>query len=518
MSDAGFMPHGMCFLWHPDVLTLHVISDALIATAYFSIPALLLWFIRHRRDLGGFTPVLSMFGVFIVACGATHVMAIWTIWHPDYWIDGALKAVTAAASVGTALMMVPLLPKALALRSPAELERVNADLEHALHDLARERHIATTFQTAALTAVLPAVDGIVMSAVYAPAVADLQIGGDWYDAFELADGRVVLTIGDVTGNGLAASVIMAKVRQSLRAAASMQIDPGAILDAAHNVLRNEYPDRIVTAFVAIVDQIESTLTYAGAGHPWPLLRRADGTIEELATLALPLGLRDADAPAAQSITLAEDDMLVLFTDGLVEATHDLAAGEERLRTAIATVDVVATVDAARTIAEAVLDGPARDDVAVLTATIKQHARSTSRVDRWTFESTAGVQAAGVRAEVRRILTELGANATDTVVAEMVFSELVGNVYRYAPGAVEVVLEQSGGRAVLHVLDRGAGFRFLPKLPADPLSERGRGLFLVSSLTEDFHIHYRPGGGSHARAVLVFASRTLTHRGELSTAR
>ncbi|MGH7805676.1 MAG: sensor histidine kinase, partial [Candidatus Binatia bacterium] len=123
-----FMPHGHCFFWTPDVLWLHVVSDALIALSYFSIPLTLLYFTRHRADLP-YRWVFYCFGAFIVACGTTHVVDIVTLWIPVYRVDGAVKAVTAAISLATAVLLVPLVPKALSLRSPAQLEEANARLD-----------------------------------------------------------------------------------------------------------------------------------------------------------------------------------------------------------------------------------------------------------------------------------------------------------------------------------------------------------------------------------------------------
>lgn len=105
-SMSGFMPHGSCFLWRPDILTLHVASDSLIALAYFGTPLLMLRYVRSRPALW---PLAASFGTFILACGLTHVMDVWTIWHPDYWIAGGIKAICAAASLGTALALLPLI-------------------------------------------------------------------------------------------------------------------------------------------------------------------------------------------------------------------------------------------------------------------------------------------------------------------------------------------------------------------------------------------------------------------------
>lgn len=127
-SPVGFMPHGHCYLWEPGLLWLHILSDALIAAAYFSIPFTLLYFVRKRRDLE-FNWMFICFAVFIIACGATHLMEIWVVWHPSYWLSGSVKALTALVSVPTAVLLVKLVPKALRLPSPAALREANAALE-----------------------------------------------------------------------------------------------------------------------------------------------------------------------------------------------------------------------------------------------------------------------------------------------------------------------------------------------------------------------------------------------------
>lgn len=122
------MPHGYCYLWNPSLVWLHVISDAVIALSYFTISVTLLWFVRRRRDLP-FSWIFILFVTFIAACDSTHVMEIWNLWHADYWLAGALKAVTATASIGTAILLVPLVPKILELPSPVQWIHANAALQ-----------------------------------------------------------------------------------------------------------------------------------------------------------------------------------------------------------------------------------------------------------------------------------------------------------------------------------------------------------------------------------------------------
>jgi PAS domain S-box-containing protein len=135
-SIEGFMPHGMCYLWKPDLLALHVVSDSLIFLAYFTIPFTLLYFVRRRRDLE-FNWMFVCFAVFIVACGATHFMEIVTVWRPEYWLSGAIKAITAAASVPTAILLMRLIPHALAIPTPASLRNEIAERQRAEQEVRR---------------------------------------------------------------------------------------------------------------------------------------------------------------------------------------------------------------------------------------------------------------------------------------------------------------------------------------------------------------------------------------------
>jgi serine phosphatase RsbU (regulator of sigma subunit)/anti-sigma regulatory factor (Ser/Thr protein kinase) len=504
MTDS-FMPHGFCFRWMPGVLALHVVSDALIAFAYFSIPALLVWFVRRRPDVP-FSPIFWMFSLFIVSCGLTHVLAIVVIWHPAYWTEGVVKATTAAASVATAVMLVPLLPRALALRSPRELDRVNAALQETLAEresllrrYERQHHIARTLQDASLTAIPDRIGNFALSAVYRPATGDLEIGGDWYDAFAMPDGRLVVSIGDVTGKGLRASVIMSKVRQALRVAAQIQIPPSAVLDAADRALKEEYPQAIVTAFVAVIDDVEGVITYANAGHPRPLVRLPDGTLEELGGGGLPLGLRQREEAADSLIAeLVPGSLIVFYTDGLTESTRDYAAGERRLRDVVAHAAVELALEPAAEIEAAVLGAESGDDVAIMTLLVGARTNSGRR---WSFDASDRMAAYETRRAICAVLRAGGLADEDVLNFELLYSELLGNVLRYAGTSIDVRLNWETGAPVLHVLDDGPGFQYVPHLPSDLMAESGRGLYLVTALAEEFAILRRAGGGSHARAVL-----------------
>jgi hypothetical protein len=115
LASDSLSPHGICLLWRPELIWTHAISDALIGTAYFSIPVALAYFVSKRPDVA-FTWVFWAFAAFILACGTTHFFSISTLWFPDYGAEALIKATTAAASVATAVALWPLLPQAMALR------------------------------------------------------------------------------------------------------------------------------------------------------------------------------------------------------------------------------------------------------------------------------------------------------------------------------------------------------------------------------------------------------------------
>ncbi|MDE3060661.1 MAG: PAS domain S-box protein [Pseudomonadota bacterium] len=154
-NSENFMPHGHCFLWQPDILWLHVISDAGIVAAYYAIPFVLLYIIRRRRDVP-FQAVFWLFGAFILLCGTTHLMSIWVLWHPDYAFEGVIKAMTALASIGTFIVMIRLMPQIMKLPSPAQQAALNEKLLAANRKLEAlyEQHRASGNETRALLAAI----------------------------------------------------------------------------------------------------------------------------------------------------------------------------------------------------------------------------------------------------------------------------------------------------------------------------------------------------------------------------
>ena len=128
LDAKGLAPHGFCLLWDPSLIWTHVVSDALIGAAYFSIPVAMAYFLTKRPDIA-FRWVAWLFAAFIMACGTTHFLSIWVLWHPDYGPEALVKAATAAVSVVTAIALWPLLPRLIALPSPAQLAAANTGLQ-----------------------------------------------------------------------------------------------------------------------------------------------------------------------------------------------------------------------------------------------------------------------------------------------------------------------------------------------------------------------------------------------------
>jgi serine phosphatase RsbU (regulator of sigma subunit) len=242
-----------------------------------------------------------------------------------------------------------------------QLTRQRLLLEH-------EREVANALQEALLPRDLPALPGLALHARYHPAEDLGCVGGDWYDAFALTDGRIFITVGDVTGHGISATATMSRVRQAILAAALHQADPATILRIANRDLCQMSREPLVgTVVCAFIDPSTHEILYATAGHPPLVLVCPDSRATFLMHGGTPLGV-DGDCEFRTYVTQAvRSALLIFYTDGLIEATGDILEGEARLLDAAEWVARAEPDDPASALKQRILgDASPRDDIAILT--------------------------------------------------------------------------------------------------------------------------------------------------------
>ncbi len=185
--------------------------------------------------------------------------------------------------------------------------------------LARERDVATTLQRSLLPDALPDLHGIGLEVRYVPGGVGTQVGGDWYDVFQLGTGRVGLVIGDVAGHDLRAASVMAQLRHALRAHAQQGLHPSEVLERLNELCLAQTPDELATCLYAALDPVACTLEVSSAGHYAPMVVSPAGAVRSLAQPASPPvgAMRDVRYPSVRH-AFEPGSTLVLFTDGLVE--------------------------------------------------------------------------------------------------------------------------------------------------------------------------------------------------------
>lgn len=366
----------------------------------------------------------------------------------------------------------------------------------------REQYLAETLQRSFLPSTFPLREGIEIGVHYRPSSTEADVGGDWYDAFDNEHGEIVVSIGDVTGKGIEAARMMVLMRQAIRVAAFEAREPAKIADLCNRLLISEHGDRLASAFIGLIDPVDGMLRYVSAGHAPPLLRLPNQVVQRLHAPSVPLGaFRDAHFQQYKT-RCPEGSMLVLYTDGLIEITRDILEGERILEAVVGSNAVTHAGNSAEFIERAIGNESPRDDIAILTVQFGPPEK------RWQFEAADARAAYAMRGEFFSMLRDAGVREKDDLATcGLIFSELVGNAVRYAPGPLSVSLEFRGGDIVLHVIDKGPGFAFEPSLPANIWSENGRGLYLVSMLAGAVQVERLPGLGTHVAATLPVHAKT-----------
>lgn len=387
----------------------------------------------------------------------------------------------------------------------------NADIQAQKEALEQSTRIAETLQGVFLPDALPHTEKVRFDAVYVAAEKDALIGGDWFDAVQLPDKRFLISIGDVAGHGLDASVIAGALRQSITGAALVNDDPASILQYANSILRFQYPDKYATALVGLIDPDCSTLRYACAGHPAPFLAEVrEHPARPLKHGDLLLGLQPDLGSATQTVSIVPDAVLAFYTDGLTEFARNIESAEKTLAAALGKlVGDVWTARPAVSVQRAVLGNNApTDDVAILIAQFSQVRGDAFEMDpsalvkEWRFHSSDAYTARACRHELMKFIRRYAADSESAFSAELVLGEILANTVEHAPGLVEIRIDWTGRKPVVTARDSGPGLSIAAdKLPADPFTEDGRGLFLIRKLAEGLSIEPAAGYGSELRAVL-----------------
>jgi PAS domain S-box-containing protein len=394
----------------------------------------------------------------------------------------------------------------------------NADIDAQRTALERTKRIAATLQDVFLPKELPQRAHLRIDAHYIPAEQDALVGGDWFDAFEVPDGRICFSVGDVGGHGLDASVAVGRIRQAILTLAFEDRDPATILFELDRIITHQDPDLMVTAVVGYIDADLSSLTYANAAHPPPLVaRHNEEPAEQLAYGQPPLGSGYSGPFENRHVDIEPDTIVALYTDGMTEFSGDLIDAERRLQSTVSLfVGNTTVAHPARATTEIVFDGAApRDDVAMMIMqfssvemeTIRTNAPSLERT--WRFHSSDAHTAQRSRLEITSYLHSLASDRMQIFPAELVIGEAIANTVEHAPGLVEVYLDWRETKPVLFIRDAGPGLNdFSPMLPSNPLNENGRGLFLIRSFAEDISVRAMPGYGTELRVVLPIVRRQV----------
>ncbi len=236
---------------------------------------------------------------------------------------------------------------------------------------ARATALAHTLQATFLPPEIIAVPGLDVAGAYRPAGDGREVGGDFYDVFETGRDTWAIVLGDVCGKGPEAAVVTALARYTVRAEALRTPYPSAVLAALHEALVRYHPDRFCTALFARLDHGPDGVrfTVASGGHHLPLCLRSDAAFESVGTPGTILGMLDAPRLTDSTTLLGPGDVVVLYTDGVVEARRDREFFDaERLRAAVAGTATTSAQQIADSVVATALDfqqGHAKDDIAVV---------------------------------------------------------------------------------------------------------------------------------------------------------
>jgi serine phosphatase RsbU (regulator of sigma subunit)/anti-sigma regulatory factor (Ser/Thr protein kinase) len=371
--------------------------------------------------------------------------------------------------------------------------RAALSLDNALR-YTRERTTALALQRSLLPQRLPRQSAVEVASRYLPASAHVGVGGDWFDVIPLSGARVALVVGDVVGHGIRASATMGRLRTAVQTLADVDLPPDELLTRLDDLVSrlsadvdaDEGDDAGATCLYAVYDPVSRRCCLARAGHPVPALVTPDGAVSFLDLPAgPPLGLGGLPFENTE-IELPAGSILVLYTDGLIESRHhDIDLGFERLRRALTDQEPSLESTCDNVLAAVLPERPA-DDVALLIA--RTHALTSDRVATWDLPADPAV-VADARKQVAMRLSAWGLDEA-AFVTGLVVSELVTNAIRHAGSPIQLRLIRDR-TLICEVSDGTSTAPHLRRGPA--LDEGGRGLLLVSRLTQRWGTRQTPAG-------------------------
>ena len=359
---------------------------------------------------------------------------------------------------------------------------------------AADHEVAAVLQRSLLPESLPAIDGVEIEPRYLPAGRGAGIGGDWYDAVELEDGRVAVVVGDVVGHGLRAATVMGQMRNAFRAYALVETSPAQMLARLNRLLAKDGRNLMATALCIAIDRDSGEMTLASAGHPPPLvIEPGNGAHFIEGERAVPLGTADPVAYRDTHAGLDPGSTLVLYTDGLVERRD--TSLEDRLAQ-LATVGSIADGelgDVCDQLLEGTLGGrqPA-DDVAVLAIRIAPAEPGRLAV-RLPADPAALSQ---LRRRLGRFLETAGADEGERFEITLAVGEAAANAieHAYGPGDAEFDVEAraDGDVVQLTVRDSGAWRERGGRGEGEP-EGRGRGLAIMEKMMDHLQVKHGSAG-------------------------
>jgi PAS domain S-box-containing protein len=355
---------------------------------------------------------------------------------------------------------------------------------------AHEHEVAETLQRSLLPERLPRMQGIDLAARYLPAGAGAAIGGDWYDALELDDGRVAVVVGDVVGHGLRAAATMGQLRNAFRAYGLVEASPAAVMSRVNRLVTNGEGEAMATVLYLVLDRETGELAFTSAGHPPPLVLSAEGGSRFLeGGRSVPVGAASPVAFRESRATLPPGATLLIYTDGLVER-RDVAL-EDRLAQLASVAAAAATGGDLEALCDEVLLGvlgsrDPGDDVALLAVRLEP-----GGARRLTLSLPADPGSlVGLRRRLGRFLEAAGANDHETFEIMLTVCEAAGNAieHAYGPGdaTFEVEAEVDEGQVVATVRDRGTWRERRGE-------HRGRGIAIMRGLMDGVEVSTEDGG-------------------------